>query len=159
MSKLNATNKTLNVLSAIGGNAADIKPHKDDYIITLQKGKNNQTSYLSVVFYDDEMYHKIATWIEENNIDVVSTDSRKKAKTKFMYDKYRVELVTDLISVEETTTTNTSATAKRFDDSFYIYTYTIYTGVKPDSKWHTKEAAKKAKKRLKGDKEDLEDLM
>jgi len=158
MSKKNKTNQTMNVLSAIGGATADIKPHKEDYTMYVQKGADSKTAYLSIVFYDDDTYHKIATWLAENDIQPLTTNSGKLSIEKFNYENYSVELTTELVSVK-TTTGRTSAAAKSFDESYNIYTYTIYTGIEPESKWHTKEAEKKAKKKLKGDKEDLDDMM
>ena len=158
MSKSNNTNKTMNVLSAVAGNAADIKPHKDDYTITLQKGVDNQTSFVSVLFFNDDTYHTIATWVAENDITPIETSSGKLRIQKFNYENYSIELTTELVSVK-TTTTNTFAAAKSFDESYNVYTYAIYTGVAPESKWHTKEAQKKEKNKLKGKKEDLDDLM
>ncbi|MFR9166739.1 MAG: hypothetical protein ACLVKO_11170 [Dysgonomonas sp.] len=158
MSKKNKTNQTLNVLNAMGGTTADIKPHKEDYTMTVQRGADNKTAYLSVEFFDDDTYHKVATWMAENDIEPLVTNSGKLTIEKFNYDNYDVELTTELVSIK-TTTGNTSAAAKSFDESYNIYTYTIYTGVEPESKWHTKEAEKKAKKKLKGDKEDLDDMM
>lgn len=158
MSKKNKTNQTMNVLNAMGGNSADIKPHKEDYTVFVQRGTGDQTSSVAILFYDDDTYHNIATWLAENNIEPITTSSGKLVIEKFEYDGYNVELVTELVSIK-TTTGRTSAAAKSFDDSYNVYTYTIYTGVAPESKWHTKEAEKKAKKKLKGDKEDLKDLM
>ncbi|MDH6354251.1 hypothetical protein M2132_000578 [Dysgonomonas sp. PH5-45] len=158
MSKTNKTNQTMNVLSAIGGSTADIKPHKEDYTIVIQKGAEDKTAFTSVLFYNDDTYHTISSWIVENDITPIETNSGKLVLQKFDYEDYTVELAIELVSVK-TTTSRTFAAAKSFDESYNVYTYTIYTGVAPESKWHKKEAEKKAKKKLKGDKEDLNDLM
>ena len=158
MSKKNKTNQTMNVFNAIGGTTADIKPHQEDYTIYIQKGANNEDAYMSIVFHDENAYHRIETWLAENNIDPIVTRSGKTTIEKFGYDSYDVELETETVGVQ-TTTRNTGAAAKSFDESYAVYTYTIYTGVPPASKWHSKEAQKKAKKKLKGDKEDINDLM
>ncbi|MBK5721172.1 hypothetical protein JGH11_09855 [Dysgonomonas sp. Marseille-P4677] len=158
MSKTNKTNQTMNILSAVGGNVADMKPHTEDYTITLQKGADNQTAFLSVLFYNDDTYHNIATWMVENGIEPITTNSGKLTVCKFDYEGLKVELTTELVSIK-TTTKNTFAAAKSFDDSYNVYYYTIYTGITPESKWHTKEAEKKEKNKLKGKKEDLNDLM
>lgn len=158
MSKKNKTNQTLNVLNAIGGTTADIKPHKEDYTIYIQKGADEQTAYLSVIFHDDDAYHKIATWIAENNIAPITTSSGKLVSEKFDYDGYAIELTTELVEVKATTG-RTSVAVKSIDESYNVYTFTIFTGVEPESKWHKKEAEKRAKKKLKGDKEDINDLM
>ena len=158
MSKTNKTNQTMNVLSAIGGATADIKPHQEDYTIIVQKGAEDKVSSLSILFYSDETFHNLATWMAENDITPIETNSGKLTIAKFNYEGYSVELTTEVVGIK-TTTNNTFASAKSFDESYNIYTYTIYTGIEPDSKWHTKEAKKKEKNKLKGKKEDLDDLM
>lgn len=54
------------------------------------------------------------------------------------------------ISIEKVGVTANSASSeawtKSTDESYNIYNYTISTGVEPTSEWHTKEAAKKAKR-------------
>lgn len=131
----------MNVLSAIGGQSADIKPHPDDYIIVMQKGKNAVSS-LTVIFYKNETFHEIQTWLADNNIDVLETNSGKLTMQKFNYEDYSIELDIEKIGVS-TTTGNTAALAKSIDESYNIYTYTIYTGIPPYSKWHEKQANKK----------------
>lgn len=158
MSKTNRTNQTMNVLSAIGGATADMKPHQEDYTIVVQKGAGDKISSLSILFYSDDTFHNLATWMAENDIKPIETNSGKLTITKFNYDNKFIELTTEVVGIK-TTTTNTFASAKSFDESYNIYTYTIYTDVEPESKWHTKEAKKKEKNKLKGKKEDLDDLM
>ena len=157
LKKSNGLNNTMNVLSAIGGQSADIKPHPDDYIIVMQKGKNAVSS-LTVIFYKNETFHEIQTWLADNNIDVLETNSGKLTMQKFNYEEYSIELDIEKIGVS-TTTGNTAALAKSIDESYNIYTYTIYTGIPPYSKWHEKQANKKAKRDEKGKKKELDDLM
>ena len=158
MSKANKTNQTMNVLSAIGGNTADIKPHVDDYEITIQKGAEDKDSFLSIRFYNDDTYHNLLTWLAENDITPLETRSGKLTLQKFNYKDLAVELATEQVSVK-TTTGRSAFGAKTIDESYNMYTYTIFTGIAPESKWHTKEAKKKEKDKLKGKKEDLDDLM
>lgn len=158
MSKRNKTNQTMNILNALGGTEADMKPHQEDYDMVIQKGANAKTAYFSVLFYNDDTYHKLATWIAENNIEPIVTSSGKLTIEKFNYDDYAVELITEKVIISSTTG-RTNKLAQSTDESYNIYTYSIYTDVKPDSKWHQEEAMKKAKKILKGNKQDLDDLM
>lgn len=148
----------MNVLSAIGGTTADIRPHEEDYVITVQKGANDETSSLNVLFYSDDTYHTIMGWAAENNIEVTETSSGKMNIAKFDFEGNSVILSLERVAITATTG-RTSAMVKNIDESYNVYNYTIFTGIEPDSKWHTKEAAKKAKKKLKGDKQDLDDLM
>jgi len=157
LKKSNGLNNTMNVLNAIGGTTADIKPHTDDYVIVRQEGEN-EVSSLTVVFYKDESFHDIQTWLADNDVDILETNSGKLIIQKFDYDDYSVQLSIDKVGVSATTG-NTSALAKSFDESYNVYTYTIFTGVPPFSKWHQKEAAKKAKRDEKGKKKSLDDLM
>ena len=155
--KSNGLNSTMNVLNALNGTTADIKPHPDDYVITLQQGEN-EVSSLTVVFYKDESFHNIQTWLADNNIDVLETNSGKLVIQKFNYEDYSVELDIEKIGITAKTG-RTNALSKSIDESYNVYRYTIYTGVPPFSKWHQKEAEKKAKRDEKGKKKDIEDLM
>lgn len=159
LSKSNGMNNTLNILSAVGGTTADIRPHEDDYTIMVQKGANDQSAFVNVVFHNDDTYHTILNWIAENDIIPVETNSGKMNVIKFTYlDQYQVVLVLEKVAITATTG-KTSALVKSFDESYNVYNYSIFTRVKPDSKWHRKEAEKKAKNQLKGKKEDINDLM
>lgn len=157
LKKSNGLNNTVNVLSAINGQSADIRPHPNDYVIVLQKGENAPSS-LTVRFYKDETFHDIQTWLADNNIDVLETNSGKLIIQKFDYENFSVVLEIEKVGVS-TTTGRTSALVKSIDESYNVYTYTIYTGVPPFSKWHEKQASKKAKRDEKGKKKDLDDLM
>ena len=156
LNKSNGMNNTMNVLSAIGGTTADIKPHEDDYRITAQFGDGGM-AYLNVVFYKDDTFHDVETWLAENNIDVIETNSGKRTIQKFNYDNYQVQLDVERVGIT-TVTGNTSALAKGVDESYNIYTYTIYTGIEPSSKWHDKQKEKKAQNDAKGKKKDIGDL-
>lgn len=157
LKKSNGLNNTLNVLNAINGATADVKPHRDDYVIVRQEGKTGVSS-LTVEFYNDDTFHEIQTWLANNDLDVLETNSGKLIIQKFNYDDYAVQLDIEKVGIS-TTTGNTSALAKSIDESYNVYTYTIFTGVEPSSKWHDKEAAKKAKRDEKGKKKSLDDLM
>lgn len=157
LKKSNGLNNTLNVLSAMGGQTADIKPHPDDYVIVLQKGKDAVSS-LTVIFYKDETFHDIQAWLADNNIDVLETNSGKLTMQRFNYETHSIELDIEKVGIS-TTTGNTAALAKSIDESYNRYIYTINTGIPPYSKWHEKQATKKAKRDEKGKKKDLDDLM
>lgn len=157
LKKSNGLNKTMNIISGLNGTTADIKPHPNDYVVILQRGRDAVSS-LTVVFYKDETFHEIQTWLAENNIDVLETNSGKLTMQKFNYDDYSIELDIEKVGIS-TTTGNTAALSKSIDESYNMYTYTIYTGILPYSKWHEKQANKKAQKDEKGKKKNLDDLM
>lgn len=156
LKKSNGLNNTINVLNIIGGTTADIKPHEDDYVITIQYG-NEGVSSMNVLFYSDESFHKLESWMLENNVDFIETNSGNKTIQKFNYDDFLVELYVERIGVTSTTL-NTSSFSKNFDESYNIYSYTIYTGIAPSSKWHNKEMQKRMRNEAKGKKKDIEDL-
>ena len=157
LKKSNGLNKTLNVLSAANGAAADIKPHVDDYVIIRQEGLNEPSS-LTVIFYNDVTFHDIQTWIADNTDDVLEVNSGKLITQQFSYDDYEIHLSIEKVGITSTTR-NTSALVKSKDESYNVYTYTIFTGVEPSSKWHEKQMEKKEKRNEKGKKKDLDELM
>lgn len=156
LNKSNGLNNFSNVMNSISGATADIRPHRDDYRVTIQYG-NGGPSYLQALFYNDDTFHNLEAWMTENGVDVIETNSGKNIVQKFNYDNYEVTLTIDRVGVT-TTTDRTSALAKNIDESYNVYTYTIFTGIEPSSKWHDKEAAKKEKNAAKGKKKDLDDL-
>lgn len=156
LNKSNGLNNVSNVLNAIGGTTADIRPHSDDYRIIIQYGETG-VSYLQAIFYNDNAFLNIQNWITENNINFIESTTGKKIIQTFDYDNYKVEIYVEKVGIS-TTTGKTSALAKSIDESYNIYSYTINTGIPPSSKWHEKEAAKKEKADAKGKKKDIEDL-
>lgn len=157
LKKSNALNNVANVLNAVNGTTADMKPDADDYIIVRQQGETAVSS-LTVIFYKDVTFHDIQTWLVDNNVEVLETNSGKLIIQKCNVDDYAVELSIEKVEVK-TVTGRTNALAKAIDESYNVYTYTIYTGIPPFSKWHDKQAAKKAKADAKGKKKDINDLM
>lgn len=156
LKRSNGLNNVTNVLSGIGGNTADIKPHKEDYKITIQYGEEG-VSYLQVLLYDDAAFLNIQNWISENGIQPIESSTGSKTVQTFDYEDYRAELYIEKVGVTATTG-RTSALVKSIDESYNIYCYTIYTGIPPKSKWHDKENEKRAKDEAKGKKKDIEDL-
>jgi len=156
LNKSNGLNNVSNVLSAIGGATADIKPHSEDYKIIIQMGESGISS-LQAIFYDDNAFLNIQNWLTENNINFIESTTGKKIIQTFDYDNYKVEMYVEKVGISATTGRTASLT-KSIDQSYNIYSYTINTGISPSSKWHDKEAAKKAKNDAKGKKKDIEDL-
>ncbi len=156
LNKSNGLNNVSNVFSAIGGATADIRPHSEDYRIIIQYGETG-VSYLQAIFYDDNAFLNIQNWITENNINFIESTTGKKIIQTFDYDNYKVEVYVEKVGISSTTG-RTSSLTKNIDESYNIYSYTISTGIPPSSKWHEKEAAKKAKADAKGKKKDIEDL-
>lgn len=159
LTKTNGLNATSNVLSALNGTTADIRPHNNDYKVIIQRGVSDVSS-IDVIFYDDETYHKIVTFANDKGKDVLSTSSGKLNKMQFNYENYAFVLSLNIQEIKATTGRTNSALVKTKDESYNIYTFTILTGVEPASEWHTKEALKNKKREEKGrKKQSASDLM
>ena len=157
--KGNGWNDAANIMNALGGASADIKPHPDDYQITIQDGADGEVAWVDVLFYKDETYHQLLTWARDNGVDLLETTSGKLTKHQFNYENYNLELSLYVNGVQ-TTTQKTSAAAKTKDESYNTYHFTIYTKNPAASDYLTKEAAKQAKRDAKGKKKkSVDDLM
>lgn len=144
LQKSNGLQATANVLSALAGTSADIKPDVNDYQIIIQ-GAEEGVALVQVRFYNDATYHDLLTFVNDRCENVLETNSGKLSKIQCEYGGYRIELnrYTQQIS---TTTARTSALTKTMDDSYNIYHYIIFTGKEASSAWHSKQKAKAAKR-------------
>lgn len=164
----------LRVAASIIGALSDIPtnyiPDKNDYQITIQKGTSG-TAYLEVVFYDAELYHRILTFGKDYGNDFLETNSGLLDKKQFDYENYSFSL-TNIIKSQSSTQTVTRdahshlSTAKEqtsstiHDESYNIYTFTIYTDIEPSSEYISKQKAKSMKREMKGKKKvAAEDFM
>lgn len=156
LNKSNSLNNVSNIVSAINGHDADMRPHEEDYRVIVQNGEDGISS-VAVIFYKDDKFHDLQNWLIDNNINYSETTSGKKSIQKFAYNDIYVDIIIESVSVT-TTSANTRAAAKSFDDSYNVYTYMLSTGIEPSSKWHTKQAKKKKKQEEKGAKQSIDDL-
>ena len=151
---------TANVLSALRGTTADIKPDSRDYCITVQMGDNDLISYIDVLFYDDNTYHKIMTFVQDNAKDILETNSGNKILNQCVYNDYNLQLQMERVGVTATSGRTNTALVKSKDESYNVYHFTIYTGIEATSKKISKANAKKEKAAKKGKKaSSVEDLM
>lgn len=160
LAKNNGLGVTMNVLNALNGTTADIRPHKDDYRVVIQKGETGISS-ISVIFYDDDIYHKVATFANDSATDLLTTNTNagKNTKLQFNYDGHSFVLTSELQEIKATTG-RTSSAAKTKDESYTAYNFSIYTGIEPSSDWLTKQAVKEQKRDEKGKKkQSAMDLM
>jgi hypothetical protein len=160
LTKTDGLNVTLNVLTALSGQAATYQPSKKDYIITLQYGQLDSLSSLTVTFYSDDTYNEIQTWLAEKSIQPISSGSGKISIQKFTYDSLSIELRSEAVVQSSGTMTRSryATNSNSIDKSYTVYTYTIFTGIKPQSEYLTKLQQKKDANKAKGKKEDLNDL-
>lgn len=160
LTKTDGLNTTLNVLTALSGQAATYQPSKKDYTITMQYGQLDSLASLTAVFYSDETFNEIQTWLAENNIQPISSGSGKVSIQKFTYDSLNVELRTQAViqSAGMATQSRYGGNSNSIDKSYTVYTYTIFTRVTPQSEFLTKAQLKKDANKAKGKKDDLNDL-
>lgn len=160
LTKTDGLNTTLNVLTALSGQAATYQPSKKDYKIILQYGQLDSLSSLTAVFYSDDTFNEIQTWLAENNIQPISSGSGKVSIQKFSYDNLFVELRSEAVIQSAGTATGNrfGSNSNSIDKSYTVYTYTIFTGVEPVSEFITKAQLKKEARKAKGKKEELNDL-
>lgn len=159
--KTNGWHTTFNVLAIIADAAEEVRPSRNDYSIVVQLGKENKASYVKVVCYSDETYHKLLTFMKDHSQNMVETSSGKLVKHQAYYGDYTLEL-----NMEQHLVSRTSArtvdpkTVKNVDESYNEYEFIIRTGVKPWSEYLEKQAAKKAKRDAKGKKkQSVDELM
>lgn len=159
--KTNGWNTTLNVLAIIADAEEEVRPDRNDYSIVVQMGKEDEVAYLKVVYYNDETYHKLLTFMKDNGNNMVETSSGKLIKHQAFYSTYGLEL-----NMEQHIVSRTSArtadykSVKNVDESYNKYEFIINTGVEPWSHYLEKQSAKQAKRDAKGKKKQtVEELM
>ena len=159
--KINGLRTTINILALIADAVEDIRPGKNDYTILVQMGKDEQASYVKVIFYNDETYHKLLTFMKDNGKDFVETSSGKLVKQQAFHGNYAVELDMEQHNISRTSArTADRKTLKNVVESYNEYEFTIMTDVEPWSEKLDKKAAKQAKRDAKGKKKQrVEDLM
>lgn len=156
--KTNGVQVTANVLSALGGAGADIRPHVNDYQVVIQYGDEG-IAFVEVTFYKDDTYHDLLTFANDRGTDLLETNSGKLDKVQFNFDQYSFLLSRETREIKATTD-RTAAQAKTFDESYNVYRYVILTGKPASSPWLTRQAAKQEKRDAKGKKkQSVSDLM
>ena len=156
--KVNGWHTTFNVLAIIADAIEDVRPGRNDYSIVVQMGKENKASYVKVVCYSDETYHKLLTFMKDHGQDTIETSSGKLTKHQAFYGDYALELNMEQHQVSRTSArTIDPKTVKNVDESYNEYEFTIRTEVEPWSEYLEKKAAKKAKRDAKGKKKKTVD--
>lgn len=159
--KVNGWHTTFNVLAIIADGIEDVRPGRNDYSIVVQMGKENKASYVKVVCYSDETYHKLLTFIKDYGQNTVEKSSGKLIKHQAFYGDYALELNMEQHQVSRTSARSIDPkTLKNVDESYNKYEFTIRTEVEPWSEYLEKKAAKKAKRDAKGKKKKtIDELM
>lgn len=161
LDKVDGWNVALNILSILADAEMDVRPDEDDYTILVQLGRNDVPSYVKVLFYSNETYHKLLAFIKTHCQDIVDVSSGKITKYLTTFDDYDIELSMEQHIVSTTSSrTLDSKAVKTVDESYNEYEFTIRTDVEPWSKEIEKEAEKKAKREAKGKKkQSVDELM
>ena len=161
LNKISGLNTTLNVLAVLVDAYEEVRPAVNDYYVTVQLGKDDKVSMLDVYFYDDNIYHKLLTFLKDNGQSLVETSSGKLIKYQAYYEGYALELNMEQHLISRTSArTADRKTVKNVDESYNAYEFIIKTGVEPWSRYLEKQAAKKAKRDAKGKKkQSVDDLM
>ena len=159
--KSNGLRVTVNVLAIIADAQEDVRPAKDDYTIMIQMGKDGEASSVRVVFYNDETYHKLLTFLKDNGANFLETSSGKLVKHQANHGSYALELNMEQHNISRTSArTIDHKTVKNVDESYNEYEFMILTAVEPWSEYMEEQAAKQAKRDAKGKKKQkVDDLM
>ena len=159
--KSNGLRVTVNVLAIIADAQEDVRPAKDDYTIMIQMGKDGEASSVRVVFYNDETYHKLLTFLKDNGANFLETSSGKLVKHQANHGSYALELNMEQHNISRTSArTIDHKTVKNVDESYNEYEFMILTAVEPWSEYMEEQAAKQARRDAKGKKKQkVDDLM
>lgn len=156
--KSNGWNTAFNVLAIIADAHEEIRPSRNDYSIVVQMGKEDVAAYIKVVYYNDETYHKLLTFMKDYANNMVETSSGKLTKHQAFYNNLGLELNMTNHNISRTSArTADHKTVKNVDESYNKYEFIIRTDVEPWSKYLDKQAEKKAKRNAKGKKKQTVD--
>ena len=159
--KTNGWNTAFNVLTIIADAYEEIRPGRNDYSIVVQMSKEDKASYVKVVCYNDETYHKLLAFMKEHGRNIVETSSGKLVRHQALYGDYTLELNMEQHQISRTSArTADPKTVKNVDESYNEYEFVIRTDVEPWSEYLEKKAAKQAKRDAKGKKKkSVDELM
>ena len=161
LQKTSGLNVTLNILLIITDSYEDVRPAHNDYKIIVQLGEDDKVSCIRVIFYNDDTYHKLLTFVKRNCKDLIDVSSGKITKYESRYGDYDVELKIEQNIISRTSSrTADPRTLKNVDESYNEYEFVIRTDVEPWSKRLAKQAKRQAKRDAKGKKKKrVEDMM
>ena len=161
INKTSAFNTTLNILAIIADADEEVRPDYRDYSILVQFGQNNMPSFVRVIYYNDDTYHKVLAFVKSHGKNTMDLSSGKITKHIADYEDYALELKMEQHLISRTSArTADPMTVKNVDESYNEYEFMIRTGVEPWSKRLVKQAAKQAKRDEKGKKKlYVDDMM
>ena len=161
INKVSGLNTTLNILAIIADAEEELRPDYNDYSIIIQLGEEEMVSCVRVIFYNDDTYRKILTFVKSNCQNIIDVSTGKATTHHTTYGDYDLELKMEQNIISRTSArTADSKTVKNVDESYNEYEFIIRTDVEPWSKNLAKQAAKQAKRDAKGKKkQSVEEMM
>ena len=151
----------LNVLAILTDSSEDMRPGRNDYSIVVQMGREEKASYVKVVYYNNDTYHKLLTFMKDHGQNLVDTSSGRLIRHQAYCGSYALELNMEQHIISRTSARTADPKAlKNVDESYNEYEFIIRTGVEPWSEYLDKQAAKRAKRDAKGKKKrSVEEMM
>ena len=161
LSKVSGLNTTINILSIIADAYEEVRPDYDDYTIIVQMGMYDQPSSVRVIYYNDETYRKILTFMKKYCKDIMDISTGKVLKHQAEHGDYFLTLSMEINQISRTSAhTADYKTVKNVDESYNEYEFVIETDIEPWSKYLQKQAEKRAKRDEKGKKKlTVDELM
>lgn len=162
LQKKNGLKVAASIIGALGDTPTNYIPDINDYHITIQEGESGP-AFIEVIFYDTNLYHQILTFGKDHGLQFLETNSGLLDKKQFNYADYSFAL-TNTVKSQSSTQTSTrdvhshlstakeTTTSTAHDESYNIYTFTIYTGIEPSSDYIMKQKEKSLKRDTKGKK-------
>lgn len=160
LNKTNGLSETFNILLIITGSFEDTRPDINDYSIVVQFGEEEKASCVRVIYYNDETYIRLLTYLKNNCQNLMDVSTGKLTRHLATYGEYELELTMEKHTISRTSArTADPLTVKNVDESYNEYEFVIRTDVEPWSRYLEKQAAKQAKRDAKGKKKQSVDSL
>lgn len=143
LSKSSGDREIAAVLGALNGTQMHVAPDKDDYKVVLQYG-DSAVSSLVVTLYNDDTYLELLDFAQVNGQNVVETNLSAMNKLQFDYDGLSFELQMDRVGIASSGSIRNNSTSK--DESYSVYTYSIFTGHEANSPKIQREAQRQQRR-------------
>ena len=160
LNKTSALNTTFNILFVITNSIEEVRPDFNDYSIIVQLGEEEKASCVRVIYYNDDTYLRLLTYLKNNCQNLTDVSTGKITRHQASHGDYEIELTMEKNIISRTSArTADPLTVKNVDESYNEYEFVIRTGVEPWSRYLEKQAAKQAKRDAKGKKKQSVDSL
>ena len=92
LNKTNGLSETFNILLIITGSFEDTRPDINDYSIVVQLGEEDKASCVRVIYYNDETYIRLLTYLKNNCQNLMDVSTGKLTRHLATYGDYELEL-------------------------------------------------------------------